>query len=548
MAANLLKLHDSTTKSAMAPRTASPTPKTSKKRRPNILYVMFDQLAPHFLPSYGHKLVKAPNLTRLAADGVQFDNAYTNSPLCAPGRFSMMAGQLCSRIGAWDNAAEFPSAIPTFAHYLRQAGYRTCLSGKMHFVGPDQLHGFEDRVTTDMYPGDFGWTPTWEEPKKIHWWFHNMLSVTEAGPYDRSLEMEHDDEVAYTSRRWLHEHARGNDQRPFMLCVSFMQPHDPYLGPRADFESYREDDIDLPAVPYVAPAKREAVGKRMYDLYDRDEYRVTERHVRAARRGYYAMITYSDRLLGHVLKALEEAGQADRTIIVVSADHGDMLGERGLWYKMTFFEHSTRVPMIIYAPKVLKARRVAENVSLMDLLPTFCDIATDGKGLDYAASVDGASLLDLAAGSARSSSNTVFGEYMAEGTFQPAFMIRRDRWKYVSCAGDPPQLYDVVADPHELRNLAGDAKHAKVARAFAAEVAAKWDSAAIRAQVVESQRNRNLIQDALLKGKITPWDFQPFQDASKQYNRNYGAELYDTDRRARIPFKPEPKKDGKTAK
>ena len=117
----------------------------------------------------------------------------------------MMAGQLCSRIGAWDNAAEFPSSVPTFAHYLRLAGYRTCLSGKMHFVGPDQLHGFEDRVTTDMYPGDFGWTPTWDEPKKIHWWFHNMLSVTEAGPYDRSLEMEHDDEVAYTTQRWLHD-------------------------------------------------------------------------------------------------------------------------------------------------------------------------------------------------------------------------------------------------------------------------------------------------------------------------------------------------------
>ena len=174
----------------------------------------------------------------------------------------------------------------------------------MHFVGPDQLHGFEDRVTTDMYPGDFGWTPTWEEPKKIHWWFHNMLSVTEAGPYDRSLEMEHDDEVAYTSRRWLHEHARGNDERPFMMCVSFMQPHDPYLGPRADWDSYREDEIDMPVVPYIAPAKREAVGRRMYDLYDRDEYRVTER----ARARRAARLLRHDHLqrpaAGQVLKAL----------------------------------------------------------------------------------------------------------------------------------------------------------------------------------------------------------------------------------------------------
>ncbi len=112
-------------------------------------------------------------------------------------------------------------------------------------------------------------------------------------------------------------------------------------------------------MPYVAPSKREAVGKRMYDVYDRDEYRVTERHVRAARRGYYSMITYSDRLLGQVLTALEETGQADNTIVVVSADHGDMLGERGLWYKMNFFEHSARVPMIIHAPNALKPRRVA---------------------------------------------------------------------------------------------------------------------------------------------------------------------------------------------
>jgi choline-sulfatase len=225
-----------------------------------------------------------------------------------------------------------------------------------------------------------------------------------------------------------------------------------------------------------------------------------------------------------------------------------MLGERGLWYKMNFFEHAARVPMIVHAPKVLAPRRIAENVSLMDLLPTFCEIATDGKGVEYAAPVDGSSVLDLAAGSSTGRSNTVFGEYMAEGTFQPAFMIRRGRWKYISCVGDPDQLYDVSADPSEIRNLAADPKHNQVARSFAGEVAAKWDSTAIRAKVVESQRNRVLIQDALLKGKITPWDFQPFQDAAKQYNRNYGAELYDTDRRARIPFRPEPERDGKGAK
>lgn len=523
-------------------------PAVSRRLRPNILYVMFDQLAPQFLPSYGHKVVQAPTLARLAGEGVQFDSAYTNSPLCAPARFAMMAGRLCSRIGAWDNAAEFPAGEPTFAHYLRLAGYRTCLSGKMHFVGPDQLHGFEDRVTTDMYPGDFGWTPTWDEPERIHWWFHNMLSVVEAGPYDRSLEIEHDEEVAFAARRWLYEHARGNDKRPFALCVSFMQPHDPYLGRRAEWELYRDDDIDMPATPPVAPSGRTSVERRMYDLYDRGEYRVTRRHVRAARRAYYAMITHGDRLLGDVLAALRETGQADRTVVVVSADHGDMLGERGLWYKMNFFEHSARVPLIVHAPFLPGPRRVSRHVSLVDLLPTFCEIATDGGRTDYAAPLDGASLLPLAAGSAEGWPDTVLGEYMAEGTFQPAFMIRRGRWKYVACAGDGPLLYDLEADPHELSSLADDPKHAKVATAFAEEAARRWDSDAIRAAVVASQRRRILVQQALLAGRITAWDFQPFQDASKQYNRNYGAELYDTDRRARIPRRPEPKKDGRKAR
>jgi len=119
---------------------------------PNILLIMADQLAPQFTGTYGHPVVKTPHMDELARRGSRFDAAYCNSPLCAPSRFSFMSGQLITRIAAYDNAAEFPASVPTFAHYLRQAGYRTCLSGKMHFVGPDQLHGFEERITTDVYP------------------------------------------------------------------------------------------------------------------------------------------------------------------------------------------------------------------------------------------------------------------------------------------------------------------------------------------------------------------------------------------------------------
>ena len=151
-------------------------------KRANILFLMADQLAAPFLALERTMAAHAPALSGLADKGVVFDNFYCNAPLCAPSRFSMMSGSLPKRIGAFDNAADFPSDVPTFAHYLRAAGYRTALAGKMHFCGADQLHGFEERLTTDIYPADFGWTPDWRHPgERIDWWYHNLGSVTGAG-------------------------------------------------------------------------------------------------------------------------------------------------------------------------------------------------------------------------------------------------------------------------------------------------------------------------------------------------------------------------------
>jgi choline-sulfatase len=194
--------------------------------QPNILLIMADQLSAPALPCYGHPVVRAPALSRLAAEGVVFETAYCNSPLCGPSRLSMMAGLLPSKVGGYDNAPEFSAAIPTFAHYLRLAGYRTCLSGKMHFAGPDQLHGFEERLTTDIYPADFGWTPNWAEPEaKVR--FQDMRNVIETGPCLRSLQIDYDDEVETQAVRWLYDRARDRERRPFLLTASFTSPHDP---------------------------------------------------------------------------------------------------------------------------------------------------------------------------------------------------------------------------------------------------------------------------------------------------------------------------------
>ena len=186
--------------------------------KPNILFIMADQLAARCLSAYGHPLVKTPHLDRLAREGVVFENAYTPSPLCAPARACVMSGLLPSRTGVYDNAAEFPSAIPTWAHYLRLQGYRTCLSGKMHFVGPDQLHGLEERLTTDIYPADFGWTPDWRlRQERIDWWYHNMTSVLQPGIADITNQLEFDDEAAFLAVRKLYDYARYSPDDPFCL-------------------------------------------------------------------------------------------------------------------------------------------------------------------------------------------------------------------------------------------------------------------------------------------------------------------------------------------
>ncbi len=180
------------------PREADPEPAQvpiMTQTRPNLLFIMADQLAASALPVYGNTTVKAPHLESLAKQGVVFDSAYCNSPLCAPSRFVLMTGRLPAKIGAYDNAAELPADVPTYAHYLRKAGYKTALSGKMHFCGPDQLHGFEERLTSDIYPADFGWAVNWDEPDKRPTWYHDMSSVTQAGPCVRSNQLDYDDEV-----------------------------------------------------------------------------------------------------------------------------------------------------------------------------------------------------------------------------------------------------------------------------------------------------------------------------------------------------------------
>jgi choline-sulfatase len=499
--------------------------------RPNILFIMADQMAASALPPYGHRVVQAPHLGALAEHGVVFDSAYCASPLCAPSRYTLMAGQLPAAIGAYDNAADFPADTPTFAHYLRHAGYRTALSGKMHFCGPDQHHGFEERLTTDIYPADYGWTPDWDNFHSRPTWYHNLLSVVQAGPCIRSNQLDFDDEANFVARRWLYDHVRGTDSRPFCLVVSMTHPHDPYAIRAEYWDRYADVDIDLPQL-VIEPADQDPHSKRLRHVSDMDRYPLTPEMVRKARRAYYGAISYVDDQVGRLLAALEETGLTDKTVVVFTADHGDMLGERGLWYKMSWFEGASRVPLIVHSPGQYTPRRVTASVSLIDLLPTLAEIANAGKAPDYAAPVDGRSLLPHLCGG--DGHDEVIGEYLGEGAIAPLLMIRRGRYKFICSQPDPDQLFDLASDPQERVNLASASGHEDLLQRFRAEAAERWDSARLREQVIASQRRRRLVAAAMRQGNRTTWDHQPFRDASLQYMRNH-MDLDDLERRARYP-------------
>ena len=498
--------------------------------RPNFLILMADQLTARALPAYGNKIAKTPHIDTLAAAGVVFDSFYCNSPLCAPSRFSFLSGRQVSAIGAYDNAAEFPAQAPTFAHYLRRAGYQTALSGKMHFCGADQLHGFEERLTTDIYPADFGWTPDWTRFEHRPAWYHSMESVTQAGPCARTNQIDFDDDVVFNARQKLFDMARAKDRRPFCLVASMTHPHDPYVIPQRYWDRYAEVEIDMPRVRLAAD-ELDPHSRRLRHVCGLDLQPVTEAQVRAARRAYYGAVSYVDEQIGVLLAALAGAGFAEHTVVLLLADHGDMLGERGLWYKMSFFEPACRIPLIVHAPGRFTARRVANSASLVDILPTLCELAGADPST-FAAPVDGNSLAAPLAGGP--GQDEVIGEYLAEGAIAPLVMIKRGRYKFVHSPVDPDQLYDLQADPDELRNLAGVSQHAARVQAFLAEVARRWDIPALHAEVIASQRRRHLVYDALRIGRSTPWDFQPMRNASRQYVRNH-QDLGDLEAIARFP-------------
>jgi choline-sulfatase len=432
------------------------------ERPPNILLIQADQLTAFALAAYGNAVCRTPRLDRLAEAGVVFEQAYCNVPLCAPSRFSMMTGLLA----------------------------------------PDQLHGFETRLTSDIYPADFQWTADWSRER--HKDVSDARVVTRAGPCRHSVQIAYDDLVTFQARRWLEDQTR-DPERPFLLTVSFTHPHDPFVCQAPYWQLYEDVAIDPPRAAPIPEQVRDPHSRRLLAQSGLLGLSFTEEQVLTARRGYYGAISYLDARIGEVLDTLERCGFAGETVEVFTSDHGEMLGERGMWLKKCFFEPALKVPLIFHAPARFGARRVANTVSLLDLLPTLCGLA--GGAPAPVEPLDGLDLCPVLAGGTLAE-RPLKAEILSEGTTAPAVMLRGGRHKYVACPSDPPQLYDLKADPLEMENLAGRPETADIESRLAAEVAKTWDLEALGAAVRQSQRRRLLVQRAHAEGRAPAWDFE----------------------------------------
>ncbi len=488
----------------------------SAMKRPNILLLMADQLTPGFLPFHGNAVVQAPALAQLAEQGVVFDAAYCNFPICAPSRYSMLSGRLPHAIDAFDNASEFASEVPTLAHYLTAAGYRSILAGKMHFVGADQLHGYAERLTTDIYPAEFLWVPDWSKsPAQSKPTGVGMGHVVDAGPSLRNMQIDYDEEVEQAAVQKLFDLARlkegsGADQ-PFFMTVSFTHPHPPFVAPQAHWDRYDPAAIPMPTVPEIPYAQLDPHSQWLYLAHGQDKHHITPERVRRARHAYCAMISYVDEKIGRVLQALQQSGFGDDTLVVFCADHGEMMGERGMWFKQTFYEPSVRVPLVMRWPGVTAPGRRPGPCSLVDLLPTLLDVAAEGEGGVRVMPVDppdGRSLLPVLRGDPGHGGD-VIAEYSSEGVMAPSRMLRRGMHKLIFTRGLLPMLFDLASDPLELRDLAGQAGSADLQAQLQSRLLADWSPDDTDARIRASQRRRLFLRELGLRhGAFPSWSHE----------------------------------------
>lgn len=480
----------------------------------NILMIMADQLTPYMMGCYGNQQVITPNLDRLARESTCYQNAYTANPLCTPARASLMTGKYTSRLNCFDNASAFSCEEPTFAHYLANAGYETVLSGKMHFVGADQLHGFSKRLTTDVYPSGFSWLPNYvDEEKHIlqsdAWGNAIHYNAETAGPLEWNEGIQYDEETHWKAREYLN--TRNQNSTPFFLCVSYHHPHDPFNPPQKYWDMYEGKDISIPDLSGVSLEGDTILDRWLNTGFHRtDVFDIRgEKNLYAVRRAYSALVTYIDDKVGELLTDLEKTGLAENTIVIFTSDHGDMLGERGMVQKRCFYEWSSRIPLLIHYPGG-NEKIMQQPVSIVDLAPTIVELA----GGEKMEGTDGISL----AGDKLPEGRPVFCESHGEAILWPCYMVRQGNYKYTYIYEKESQLFRIDQDRQEQNNLAGMPEYREIENHLRSLILEHFQPEGVLEYLRTSIPKKRVVKKAMEKMQ-TSWDYVPVVDESRRFSR-----------------------------
>ncbi len=488
--------------------------------KPNILFIMADQVSPFMLGPYGQKVAHTPNLDRLAQSGTVFDAAYCGSPLCVPSRMALWSGRLPHKIQAYDNASEFAAHIPTFLHYLRRANYRTVASGKCHWIGPDQGHGLNERISPDIFPASFSMLPDWRLGPVLNKGTAVQALLRMLGPHQWTRQLGYDQMTFDRAIARLREYAIGNHQdQPLFLYVSFTQPHDPYTTTKHYLDLYKDTEIPMPNpygnILHLSPTYQWLVTHHGINLG-----KIPPEKVREARRNYLAMVSWVDDRIGKLLGELKRLDLDKSFVVCFTSDHGAMLGEHGQWSKRYMLEWSSRVPLIVSGPgRLPEGKRIAAPVSLIDVFPTLADLA----GVKVETELDGSSLLPLLKGTGSGDGRSVIAEYLGEGVIEPVRMVRWEQYKYIIVNGYPPQLYDLQTDPNENENVAGQAKYSQVEARLRKLAEKGWDGPALKKAVIQSQQSRRVVRSIKSSGGEPHWDYEPIETGNYNPNSDFAA-------------------------
>ena len=426
----------------------------------NFLVILSDEHTRGALGCYGHPLVKTPNLDRLAARGTRFVRAYSNSPLCVPSRSVIATGRHVHETRCWDNGHPFEGRHTSWARRLRDGGHQVVSIGKLHYRDSRPETGFSEEIL----------------PMHVRYGVGDLLGMLrvdppsygkvpaslsrEAGPGE-SNHTEYDRLITDAACDWLRNRVRERGDRPWVLFVSLVSPHFPLIAPERFYGLYPLDRIDMPRFYAKEERPTHPAMRAIVRAWNYDDF-FTEETVRKARAGYYGLCSFLDDNIGRVLGALEDAGFADTTRVAYTSDHGEMLGNRGIWSTSVMYEESVGIPMMLAGPGIPAEREVNAPVSLVDLYPTLVEAAGSPLSGDEQ-SLPGHSLIDIANGARPE--RTVLSEYHAGGSITGFFMIRHARWKYVHYVNYPPQLFDLESDPDEAHDLGESPAHAEVREA-----------------------------------------------------------------------------------